>query len=185
MEKPDLVVEKSVTFSEVVALQNGSKIFRPQKSEAIYFLNEQKYISKLTFDYKKEVVRIQMDSPEEQWRGTKEYSLPKGNGAVCFYSIITECAVISEFFANAVKNNSGTMNFILVWEGYPYFQEQFLNLPPTPVTEATLTYDGRNNSGFYRFSLSAGGQSQFYFINKDGQLINHYWSSQAYTRVRR
>ncbi|EQC46933.1 hypothetical protein [Bacteriovorax sp. Seq25_V] len=185
MEKPDVVVEKSVTFSEVYELNKDSKIFRPIKSEAIYFLNGQKYVTKLALDYKKEIVRITMDSPEDQWNGTKEYSMPKGNGAICFYSIVTECAVVSSFFENAVKNNSGTMNFILVWEGYPYFHEQFLNLPPTPITEATISYDGRNSAGFYRFTLNAGGQSQFYFINKNGQLVNHYWSSQAYTRVRR
>lgn len=184
VENKQLIVEKNITISKKSKLGSEGYIFTPEKSEATYLLDGQKYLTQIDLDYKKEVITINMTSPEEQWNGVKTFTIPKNNGAICFYAAVVECAIVSTFITKAIENNGGDMNFMLVWEGYPYFQEQFLNIPSTPITDATLSFDGKNGS-LYRFILTAAGQSQFFMVSEDGKIENHIWSSQAYNRTRR
>lgn len=177
-------VEKSVTISKKLKLSSEVEFLVPHKSESIYVLDGKKYKSVLEFDYKKNIISIDMNTPEEHWNGHKTFSIPKNSGAICFYATVIECGVISTFIAKAIENNGGEMSFMLVWEGYPFFQEQFLNIPSVPITDATLSFDGKNNN-LYRFILTAAGQSQFYMVKDDGSIENHIWSSQAYSRMKR
>lgn len=184
VENKSNFVEKTVTISKKTKLASGVDFLVPLKSEAIYVLDGKKYRSILDFDFKKDIISINMNTPEEHWNGHKTFSIPKNSGAICFYATVIECGIISTFIAKAIDNNGGEMSFMLVWEGYPFFQEQFLNVPSVPITDATLTFDGKNQN-LYRFILTVAGQSQFYMVNKDGTVENHIWSSQAYSRMKR
>lgn len=184
MENKNDSVEKIISISESHKLNKEIEILRPKISEAIYYLNREKYTVVNEIDYKKGIVKTTMHSPEKQWQGIKTYNIPKNNGAICYYHAIIECVKKTGFLNQAIDKNGGDMNLMLVWEGYPYFQEQFLNIPSTPVTDATLSYDGKN-AGLHRFVLAAAGQSQFYLLDEEGKLVNHYWSSQAFSRTKR
>lgn len=184
VENKNELVEKNITISTKIKTKAGVDFFVPHKSEAVYVLDGKKYKSIMDFDFKKDVITISMNTPEEHWKGIKTFSIPKNNGAICFYSAVIECAVISSFISQAIEKNSGEMSFMLAWEGYPFFQEQFLNVPSVPITDATLVYDGKNKN-LHRFILNAAGQSQFYMVNEKGEVENHIWSSQAYSRMKR
>lgn len=184
-EKSDLFLERSVTFSNVKNITKKIKGLVPQKSEAVYWLDSKRYATRINFDQEKSILTVRMTSPEPQWNGVKTFDIPTGNGNLCYYSTVIECAIKTGFVKQAIGKGGGKMNFVLVWESYPYFQEQFLNIPSEPFTKASLEFDGVNRLGQYRFTLNAGGQSQFYFISKDYILKRHIWVSQGYTRERK
>ena len=179
----DIALEKTITISKVKTINKKLRLLIPQKSESQYFLDGKKYFSRISISDKK--ITVKMISPEKQWNGEKEFVLTKGNGNICFYANIVECAIVSGFLSKAIETNMGKMNFYIVWEGYPYFHEQFLNIPNEVFSRATLVYDGVNRRKEHRLTLSAGGQSQFYFVDKEYKIIRHVWSSQGFQRESR
>ncbi|EQC51256.1 hypothetical protein [Bacteriovorax sp. DB6_IX] len=181
----ELYLEKVITISSKKNLNPKVTILNPEQSEAIYYLNGKKYTSRMNLITKKNQLIVRMESPEKQWNGEKTYDIPKGNGNICYYSSIVECAVVTGFLDQAIKKGGGKMNFTLVWEAFPYFQEQFLNIPSEPIAIASLIYDGRNRLGQHRLTLDAGGQNQFYFVDKEYRLVKHVWASQGFTRERK
>jgi hypothetical protein len=184
-EKSDLFLERSITFSNVQNIAKNIQGLVPEKSEAIYWLDSKKYTTRINYSQEKGQLVVKMRSPEAQWNGVKTFDLPLGNGNLCYYSSVIECAIKTGFLKKAISKGGGKMNFVLIWESYPYFQEQFLNVPSEPFAKASLEFDGVNRVGQYRFTLNAGGQSQFYFIGKDYLLKKHIWASQGFTRERK
>lgn len=75
------------------------------------------------------------------------------------------------------------MNFHLIWDGYPFIQEQFLNLANNPFESAVLKYDGATRDGLKRFSLNVGANVIIYFVNNDLQLNKVFWVSQGLSMV--
>mgnify|MGYP000005426757 CR=1 FL=1 len=184
-EEKSLSIEKGITFSKVHTIGKRISGLIPVRSEVIYYLNGQKYLSQFSYNIEDRSILVRMESPEGQWNGEKSFSLPKGNGNICYYSTVIECAIKTGFAKKSIRNGGGKMNFFLIWEGYPYFHEQFINVPGRPFSKASLTYDGTNKYGEHRFTLDAGGQNQFYFVDKSFKIKKHIWASQGFTRERK
>ena len=120
-----------------------------------------------------------LKSPEKQWNGRRKIPFPNGTGAYCFYSQVIDCANISNFIKKSSEKETGKMNFHIIWDGYPYFQEQFDNLPSEIFSAASLEYDGRNKMGQRRYTLNVAGQAIFYFIDSKNRLVKQYWVAQG------
>src|SRR5690606_29149995 len=106
-------------------------------------------------------------------------ALPDAGSIYCYFSQIIECAHTSSFISKAIINGSGQMNFYIVWEGYPYFQQQYIGLQEELISSAQLSYDGENERGLRRFSLSIGNQIIFYHLDKGQNIQAIFWPSQG------
>ena len=175
-------LERAITISKIKAVNSTTKALLPHRSESIIYLEGKKYSTRTQYTAKSRELQIKMVSPEKQWNGQRAVTVPKGNGNVCYYQSVIECAKVTGFINMAIDKEMGSMNFYMIWEGFPYFHEHFINIPSVPFSRSSLSYDGKNRSGLYRFTLEAAGQSQFYFLDKNLKLVKHIWSSQGFLR---
>lgn len=173
------ILEQSIVISSPGTLKGETTILRPKISQYTVWFENKKYFSELKLNLKEKTLDISLKSPEKQWNGNKKVPFPKGTGVFCFYSQIIECANISKFIKMSSEKETGKMNFHVIWDGYPYFQEQFDNLPSNVFSEAILEFDGRNKMGQRRFTLNVAGQSIFYFIDSKNRLIKQFWVAQG------
>jgi hypothetical protein len=173
------LLEQSVVISNPGVLGKKVKTLRPFASEYYVWFDGKKYATEMKIDTASKSMIVKMKSPERQWNGEKRIGFPKDGQIFCFYSQVIECANTSGFITKAIKAETGAMNFYIIWEGYPYFQEQYLNVPDGVFTRASLTYDGTSQEGEKRFSLNFGDQAIFYFLDKDLQVSKIFWIAQG------
>lgn len=176
-------LEKVIAFSNVKNISDKFKSLSPIKSMYQVWFEGELHETMMVINEKENFLTIKMRSPEDQWNGEKRIPMGKGNGVRCFFSQIIECAYRIGFLQKATKLKSGKMAFDLIWEGYPYIQEQYLNIQGQAFTKASLSYDGKNPAGENRFSLSFSGNSVFYFVDNKYRLDRMFWPAQGLSVV--
>ena len=184
-DNPQKELEKSIAISETGHLKNKVKVFRPKVSQYSVWFEGKKFFTEMKVDVPGRSLLVKMESPEPQWNGEKRFPFPHGTGLFCFFSQVVECAKTTGFFALATKNDVGQLNFHIIWEGYPYFGEQYLNIPDEPITQAKLVYDGKNEDGERRFSLYFGEQVIFLLVDANENISKMFWVSQGFQMIRR
>ena len=180
-EKKEMV-EKSIAIATPGHLK-GVNIVRPQIAQYTAWFDKKKYFSELKLDVESKSMILKMDSPEEQWKGKRKIPFPQGTGVYCFFSMLVECVTATGFVDKAIEKGNGSMNFHVIWDGYPYLQEQYRYLPDEVFSAAKLIFEGSNESGDKKFSLSTGGQTIFFFIEPEGFLKKMFWVSQGISMV--
>lgn len=173
------VLERSVVVSKLGKLKGDLPVFQPFASQFQVWFDKEKYESETRFDSKEKQVKVYLKSPEEKWSGVKEANLSNRSGLYCFLSQVIECAQFTGFLQKAVEMKNGKMSLNLIWEGFPYVQEQYLNLPEELLSDATLEYDGMNKEGEYRFTLSIIGNNVFYLLDKNFVPVKVLWPGQG------
>lgn len=176
-------LEKSISISNF-GVYKGIKILRPYLSQYHIWFDGKKYSSELKINIKKKSLDIKLRSPEEKWNGNKTVPFPKGPGAFCFYSQLSECAKVTGFLEKAIDRKSGDFNFHIIWDGYPYIMDQYANIPPSVFAPARMSYGGMVKKTHYRFSLEVGGQVQFLIFNKKLELSKVLWVSQGISIIK-
>jgi hypothetical protein len=179
------VLERSVTISNFGTLKGKVRVLRPKVSQYSVWFDGKKYFSEFNLNIKKKSLDLKMISPEPQWKGEKSFPFPKGTGVYCFFSQLIECVKATGFLNLSSGKGAGEMNFHIIWDGYPYIQEQYLNLPGEVFSQAVFKYDGVTAKGDYKFTLFFQGHSIFYFLNKLGVLTKLFWVSQGMTLVKK
>jgi len=174
-------LEQSIVLSNPGKLKN-IYVLRPYKSEYTVWFEKKKYKTEMEIDPKSKSMIVKMTSPEKQWNGTKSVRFPSGKGVYCFFTQVIDCAAITGFFAQSVKAQAGEMFFHLIWEGYPYFMEQYINVREEVFSNAVLRYDGKTKEGLLRFTLEAGGQNIFYLVDAASRVEKIFWVSQGLTQ---
>lgn len=174
--------ERTITISKNLEVLPKVKFLTPFEYESTYYLNKDIYTVRGKLDWRKKEIIYSLNSPEYKWLGQKSYKLTDDVKALCFYSNVIECANSSGFIKQAIEKKNGDMSFHILWESYPYFQEQYINMPKEIVSRAVLTFDSFDKRGNYRFLLSVGGQSIVYTLNKNFDLVGHYWAAQGVTK---
>lgn len=181
-KETDNLLETSVTFSELGSV-NRRTILRPKVSQYSVWFDGKKYFSELKMNPAKRAMDVRMVSPEAQWNGNKQVKLPSTKSNYCFFSQVVDCARATGFLAEASKKEEGTLNFYVVWEGYPYLNETFINVPSQLFSKAQLEYDGVTKENELRFNLKVAGQSIFYVVDDKMQLKKMFWVSQGISMV--
>ncbi len=174
------LVEQSITVSVPLLYKKKYPILRPYSSKFTVWLNKEKHSTTMKVDKIKRTIMVKMDSPENKFNGTKEVPFPYTSGAYCFFSQLIECVAATGFTRLAIKKRVGTMNFYIIWDGYPYIHQQYINIPNEVFSSASISYDGivkKDKSA--RFSLTFSGQVIFYFVNSKMQLTKLFWTSQG------
>jgi hypothetical protein len=178
------ILEQSVVFSTPGLLKGKLKALRPYRSQFQIWFEKKKYQSETSLNRQSKSMDLILKSPEAQWNGFKKENFPKSkNGVFCYFSQVIECAQFTGFIEKAIKKDMGEMNFIIVWDGYPYIQEQYVNLPGTLFSQASLIYDGKNTYGEVRFSLNVAGNKIFYFLDNKYHLSKIFWPGQGMSMV--
>jgi hypothetical protein len=181
-KEKDNLLETSVTFSELGSVKKKN-ILRPKMSQYSVWFDGKKYFSELKLNPEKKTIDVKMVSPEAQWNGVKQVKLPSTKVMYCFFSQVMECARTTGFLVEASKKEEGTFSFYLIWEGYPYLNETFTNVPSQLFSKAQLEYDGVTKENERRFSLKVAGQSIFYVVDDKYQMKKMFWVSQGISMV--
>lgn len=177
------VLEQGIAISEIGSIGKSFKIMRPYKSQYSVWFDGKKYQTNMSLNEKTRKLNVKLKSPEKQWNGTQSFSFPDSKSLYCFFSQVLECAAITGYFSRVLKKKRGQMNFYIIWDGYPYFQEQYLNVPNSIFSKAQFDYDGKNKSGESRFSLKFGGQVLFYLLDKKNKFVKKFWITQGLSMV--
>lgn len=181
----DKVVEKSVTVSQVGSVKDGkgrALVVRPLASEFTVWLEGKKYTSKMQLDTIRKSMRVTLESPEEKYKGKSEIPFPKGK-YFCFFTQIPECLYHNQILSKAYENQRQTYDFYIVWDNYPYVQEQLNNVGKNLFSHASLKYDGEPK-GRIRYIIETEEQVLLYQFTKDFELTGYSWISQGINMVR-
>jgi hypothetical protein len=82
----------------------------------------------------------------------------------------------------AFEHKNEIVSFYVVWEGYPYVQDQFSGVGSNLFVPAKLRYDG-DDKGIRRFSVNVEGQSIIYHFSKNFDFVRMFWIDQGITIV--
>lgn len=179
----DNILEQSIVLSDLGSLKKKKNILRPKISQYSVWFEGKKYFSELKLNPAKKAIDIKMVSPETQWNGSKQIKLPSTKSLYCFFSQVIECAKTAGFISEAIRKEAGTMNFYVIWEGYPYLNETFSDFPSELFSRAELEYDGKTKEDERRFNLKVAGQSIFFALDKNEQMKKMFWVSQGISMV--
>ena len=183
-EKKNKIVEKSITISSAGYLKGKVSILRPKISQYSVWFENAKYFTEMKINTINKSLDITMRSPESQWNGSKQIPFPKGTGVYCFYNQLVECIRATGYFKMTNEAKTGEMSFHIIWDGYPYFQEQYISLPKEIFTKAIFSYDGKTDKKEDRFTLSFGDHVIFYLFNKKGDNSKIIWVAQGLTVIK-
>lgn len=175
------VLEQSVVLSRLGSIKGKISILRPEKSQYTVWFDGKEYSTITQIDTKNKSLAMTFNSPEEQWKGQKTISFPKKGMIYCYFSQLMECVMASGFVHKAIDSGNGEMNLHVIWEGYPYIQQQYIGIPDEVFSSATFNYDGENERGLRRFSLNIKNSNQiiFYQLNKQDELKGVFWPAQG------
>lgn len=175
-------LEKSISISDFgsVNSKNGKIMAtRPMASQFWIWFEKQKYFSQTKLNLKTKKLDILLKSPEEKWNKKYSVNFPKGT-KFCWFNQIPEC--IQKLFALERKSNI-PQNFTIVWDSFPYYNEQYQGLAGNIFSQATVKYDGEFE-GTYRFAVASENQIIFYHYNKDYEFEKMFWVSQGITLIK-
>jgi hypothetical protein len=177
-------LETSVLISSVGTLKEKYKVLRPKISQYTVWFEGKEFFNEMKINIAKRAMDLTFRSPETQWNGTKQIPFPPANGPFCYFGQLAECMKIIGFTGRAIEKKSGKLHLNIIWEGYPYFQEQYSNIPNELFTPATLEYDGVLDSRHeHRFILDIGNQSLFLVLNRESELLKMFWVAQGLSIV--
>ena len=181
--------EKSIAISKYGVLKTKNnkniKVLRPKVSSYQLWLEGKKHSNKIEMNLKNRSLDITLNSPVMEWNGKRSYKFPKDNPLFCFFSQITECASVTSFLTKAISKEQGSMNFYVIWNGYPFFSEMYSNVPRKIFSKAELIYESKLSSNEHRFSLNVENQKIFYHLTTDAKFEKLFWVSQGFSLVRK
>lgn len=179
------ILEQSVVFSNPGYLKRKTAILRPEEAQYSVWFEGKKYSSHLKISPKNKGYELKTFGPDARDKQSKIIPAPKTKKLLCFFSQVTECLGFSGFIKKAIEVESGSARFMLVWDGYPYFQEAYNDIPMELFSNAELNFDGKINADEFRFNLVVGNQSIFYVLGKNGELKKLFWIAQGVSMVRK
>ena len=180
----DKVLEKTILVSQIGSIKSRKTrllTIRPLASEFTVWLEGKKYSSKMQLNPKTKSMKVILDSPESKWQGVHEIKFPKGK-YFCFYGQIPECLTHNSLLTLANNNRKNKYDFYIVWEGYPFIQDQLVRIGHNLFTPATLKFDGEIK-GQYRYIIEAGEQMMLYHLTKSYEFVKMAWIAQGITVV--
>ncbi|MBL6988636.1 MAG: hypothetical protein ISR65_02615 [Bacteriovoracaceae bacterium] len=182
-ENQSKVLEKNISFS-TPGMLNKIPSLRPNISQYTVWFDKKKYFSELKINTYTRNLDIRLNSPKKQWNGTQSIPFPKGTGVFCFFSQLIECVKATNFFTEATSRKVGQMTFHVIWDGYPYFQQQYGHVPEAVFSMANFVYVGQSKLGDVRFELTIADQIIQYHLDSSMDFKKMFWVEQGVSLVR-
>jgi len=181
--KEDSPVEKLISISNKDIVESDLKLLKPLKSEVIYWFDGKRYKSSISIDEKNKELKVISRAKEKQWNKAKKFSIDFNGKAFCFFSQIAECAAQAGFLEKSRLKKSGAMNLTVIWDGFPFFNEQYLNNKDEVFSRGKFSYVGKETSGLHKYALNIDGQVIHYSIYRDKYLAKMFWVSQGISQT--
>ena len=181
--KIETPVEKLVSISGKNNNVKKLNLLQPLKSEVVYWFDGNRYKSTINYDSVEKQYVVRSMGKEKEWNRIVRLKVGDKKKAYCFFSQIVECAEVSGFFERSRKSKSGAMNVQVIWDGYPFFNEQYLNDKKSVSSKGKLSYIGKETTGLHKYALNIDGQVIHYFIYRDKYLAKLFWVSQGISQV--
>ncbi len=124
-------------------------------------------------------MEISLDGPDLKSKGDREVKLPKGK-YFCFYNQISECLYHNNILQRANQKRSDKIDFYVIWDSYPFVQEQYAGVGQQLFTPASLKFDGEIKN-LFRYILELEGQAILFQFSKSLDLVKVAWVSQGIT----
>lgn len=178
------VVEKSITVSQVGSIKENrgrTLVVRPLASEFTVWLEGKRYFSKMQLDTTRKSMRVTLDSPEPRWKGQSLIPFPRGK-QFCFFSQIPDCLYHNQYLARALEKKKQSFDFYVVWDNYPYVQDQLNNVGKNLFSHASVRYDGELKSKI-RYIIEVEDQVLIYQFTRNFELAGYSWISQGINMV--
>lgn len=179
-------LEKTVSVSEVgnVRIKKSQyPVLRPFASQHTVWLDKKKHFVQTKVDKKTRKLVVIMDSPQEKWQGTRNIVFPQGI-VFCYFSQVPECVARTGFLKAASKKKKGEMSLLIIWDNYPYHQEQFANMKDEVFSSAKFSFAENEKAG-YKFALDTENHAIFYHFDKKLRFSKMYWIAQGISLVRK
>jgi len=173
------LTEKTFAMASVgsVKTKKGRSVaVRPEISQHTIWLEGKKYFTQLKLNQRRKVMEVIMESPETKWAGKREIKVPRGR-IFCFYSQLPECLVASGLLA-AAEEKGRRLNFMMIWDSWPYQQEEFTGLGPNAFAPAVLRAE-RSEKSARKFNVEVNGQALSLHFSKDSAFVRMFWTSQG------
>ena len=178
------VLEKSIVVSQLGSIKSKKSrlvTLRPQASEFTVWLEGKRYFSRMQINPKNKSMRLTLDSPESKWKGTSEIPFPKGQ-FFCFFSQIPECLYHNNLLISAYNNQKRKIDFYVVWDSFPYVQDQLTNVGNSLFASASIKFDGEIRKTF-RYTVEVEGQVIIYIFSRSFDLLKMSWITQGISLV--
>lgn len=179
-----LLLEKTISYSQKGKLNikgEHASVLRPYATFSEMWLNGEKYSSQMRLDYKEHKLEIYYQDQGKK-HSTNVIIPTISSGLYCFFSQLTECLKVSGFFRISQELKVGSVNLVILWDGYPYFQKRMNGLQDAPIARGKFSYDGEDPSGNIKYVLDVDNQSIFYQVDNNGNFQKKYWVSQGITQ---
>jgi hypothetical protein len=176
------VLEKTIMVSQLGSIKSkkGRMItVRPVASEFVVWLEGKKYSSRMQINTSTKSMKLTLDSPESKWQGTSEIKFPRGK-YFCFFNQIPECLYRNHLLEMALESEQVEFNFYVVWDSYPYIQDQLSRVGQSLFAPATIKFDGAIK-GQFRYIVEIEGQMILYQFTKSFDLVKVAWIAQGIT----
>jgi hypothetical protein len=174
------ILEKSVTVSQLGSIKDNNHrvlVMRPLASDFTVWLEGKRYDSKMRLDIPNKKMQIELNSPEEKWKGKSSVAIPKGK-LFCFFSQIPDCLFHAQLLTKGLERKENSFPFTVVWDGFPYIQDQYASVGTKLFSPAILKYDGEDKQ-VLRFLVELDGQSILYHFSKSFDLVRMFWIAQG------
>ena len=172
-------LEKSVTISDYGTIGKSEKkalAIRPIASQFSIWFDKNKYFSQMKLNKRQKSLELYLDSPEKKWKGKSDKKFIRGS-KFCWFSQLPECL---KRIINNTKKSKLNSGFVIVWDSFPYYNEQYQNLSGKLFTPASIRFDGKFGKS-YRFAIEVERQVIFYHYDKNLNFEKMLWISQGIT----
>lgn len=176
-------LEKSISISKTGTLKNGVRIMRPEVSQYVVWFDKKKYVSTTKIKDKSKSIEVKLSSPEKRWNGVKNIPFPSTSSVYCYFYQIVECMANMGYIEKAAKVSQMVLDLYIVWEGYPFIQEQYAGIPNEVFTKATFSYDGLTDRKEHKYSLRFGEEMIAFVVDKNYQSYRMFWVSQGLSMI--
>lgn len=172
------VLEKITSLATFGKLGEKLNILRPVRSIYEVWFDKKRYLSDLQLNVKKKSVDVWVLKPGEKAKLEQRMLLQGKNRLYCFYSQLIDCIRVTGFLDEVVSKGLGEAKVSVIWDGYPFFQEQYPGAPKEVVTDGIVVYEGpEENSNETKIVFNYDGDGIIYFLDENLQYKRQYWIS--------
>jgi len=170
-------LEKGIMISSHSNYSETIGVILPKASQRIFWFDKKKYFTESKFSFLKKEAKFSWKSPIEREKSVRTVELDDSKKLYCFLGQLIDCIKETGFFKKSKMKRSGTMYFSLVFDGYPFFNEQYGLLKNSPIVESDFSFEKDLSKGTSRYSLSFLDQTITYIVDRGGNLIDKFWIS--------
>ena len=184
------VLEQSIAVMEVGLRPNQNTSKKNQEQELnhriqvrpslgqfhIYFDNK-KYFSQIKINAKKNLVEVDTTGPSASDNKQEKINLP-ANPVICFFSQVVECLRIANIVKKARLTPNQEFSFTLLWDSYPFHQNQYPSLDSNLFVNAKFKYETKVKN-YFRYQLKFNNDEIIYHLTPNDKLQDLFWVSQG------